>query len=339
MDVLANIKFVDVKVSGLTESFVPMTPTNDNLQKNVCKIVVDPESYQELRKTVFGLLTCNIHPTIKILSQYSPLLVHRFNCTSLEKAIVHLKKEFRKHIENMRIEKSKDNIRSKGRKKRKRKDPIHRANDSSKKRKRKITDNDNDASMEYHKVVPNIAGNISTFECKTSTQAKSKEEKAIGAITDGYSLPRGWTERIDKTSGRPYYFHAEEEIAQWERPLSPEEKMRLGTSLAMELFELAFSTEQVDPPTNTDYVQISTTDEKIEKELVSWFADVVMKDHSRRFTDIWNDYARNFVELGFYSIEMIKEICSSEPKMIDGPDFSWMLLCHRQGLKAWLQLL
>ena len=58
MDVLANIKFVDVKVSGLTESFIPMIPTNDNLQKNVCTIAIDPESYQELRKIVFGLLTC-----------------------------------------------------------------------------------------------------------------------------------------------------------------------------------------------------------------------------------------------------------------------------------------
>lgn len=325
MNIFNNIKFVDVKVSGLTEGFIPMVPTNDNdSQKNVCTMAEDPKSYQELRKNIFGLLSCNIHPTVKILSQYLPRLVHRFNPTSLEEAIVYFEKEFRKNIEIMHIETSKEEIRNKGRKKRKREDPIRRVGDSGKKRKRKITDHD-----ESHKVVPNIVENISIVEFETFAGAKPKEDKASRAIADGYTLPSGWMERIDKTNGRPYYYHAEEEIAQWERPLSHD----------MELFEVSFSAQNVERCTDTDHVQISTTDELLEKELVSWFSDVVMKDHSRRFLDIWNEYARKFVELGFYSIEMIKEICSSEPKMIDGPDFSWMLLCHRQGLKAWLQLL
>ena len=154
---------------------------------------------------------------------------------------------------------------------------------------------------------------------KESKDESRKEETPNECNSDDSNLPDGWVKLIDECSGRPYYKNIEDDVAQWWPPEKEVEKK--ATNL--------FNAQQAEQ----NELVAESSDEQLYENLASWFSSV-MNDNSCEYKYKWNEYAGKLSELGFHDVEMIKEHCKFH--MIDGPDFSWMLLCHKQGLKRWL---
>lgn len=190
-----------------------------------------------------------------------------------------------------------------------------------------IIDSDNDEDLEntfsnnnLNTVTTVSLQNTCTNDIDKELKDKSrKEEKSTEGNLDDSSLPDGWVKLIDECTGRPYYKNCEDDIAQWWPPEKEVDKK--VTNL--------FTTQQ------TEQVEFfaESSDEELYENLVSWFSSV-MNDYSCEYKNLWNDYAGKLYELGFHSVDMIREHCDFH--MIDGPEFSWMPLCHKKGLKKWL---
>jgi hypothetical protein len=69
----------------------------------------------------------------------------------------------------------------------------------------------------------------STISALTHHGISQRGSVELSAINSIDTLPDGWTECRDEASGQVYYFHAQSEVTQWERPSPPERAIHMSS--------------------------------------------------------------------------------------------------------------
>ena len=63
-----------------------------------------------------------------------------------------------------------------------------------------------------------MGGEASASETKRGEAKKKMKRSKTKKGSQGGALPAGWKEKVDKASGRTYYYHKASKKTQWKRP-------------------------------------------------------------------------------------------------------------------------